>query len=455
MIYKKGSLTRIDIICEKIWKILKLDQMDKRNINEKLQQEIVLLSFGNKVAVKKYYLKKIKMIFLLIIFSVFLTFLCFLGEIKMEKNSVTDYLKRPDYGAGDRLEYLEVQAEGENEKYEMEIMVRERTYTDQEKQEFLNQAILELDKIIQGENESMDEVRKNLILPENMFDGTVKISWVTIPYGVIDESGEIIGAEDGNGTIVELQGTLSCGTLEQIYSVYAKVFPPQLNEKEQFITDIRKAVEKEDIQKSHEENLRLPEQVGKKTLIWSQNKTSAAGTVFSIMLIVIVCVYIQMDNEIHKKADKRKNQLMLDYPDLMWKMTMLLGAGQNIRGTFIRMAEDYRKKQESVRWVYEEVCITCQEMQSGISEAQAYERFGKRCQLPEYIRIGTILSQNLKKGSKGLTGMLEREAETAMNERKHHARRIGEQAGTKLLLPMVMMLSVVLAILLVPAFMAF
>ena len=51
--------------------------------------------------------------------------------------------------------------------------------------------------------------------------------------------------------------------------------------------------------------------------------------------------------------------------------------------------------------------------------------------------------------------MLEREAETAMNERKHHARRIGEQAGTKLLLPMVMMLSVVLAILLVPAFMAF
>ena len=79
MIYKKGSLTRIDIICEKIWKILKLDQMDKCNINTKLQQEIVLLSFGNKVAVKKYYLKKIKMIFLLIIFSMVLTFLCFLG----------------------------------------------------------------------------------------------------------------------------------------------------------------------------------------------------------------------------------------------------------------------------------------------------------------------------------------------------------------------------------------
>lgn len=105
--------------------------------------------------------------------------------------------------------------------------------------------------------------------------------------------------------------------------------------------------------------------------------------------------------------------------------------------------------------MYEEVTAACYEMQSGISEAQAYERFGKRCQLSEYIRLGTVLSQNLKKGSSGLVQLLTMEADASLTERKNHARKIGEQAGTKLLLPMIVMLGIVLVILMVPAFLSF
>ena len=105
--------------------------------------------------------------------------------------------------------------------------------------------------------------------------------------------------------------------------------------------------------------------------------------------------------------------------------------------------------------MYEEITCTCYEMQSGIPEAQAYERFGRRCQLPEYIRLGSVLSQNLKKGAKGLTALLEKEAEASLNERKNHARKIGERSGTRLLLPMTLMLGIVLVILMVPAFLSF
>ena len=94
-------------------------------------------------------------------------------------------------------------------------------------------------------------------------------------------------------------------------------------------------------------------------------------------------------------------------------------------------------------------------MQSGIPESQAYERFGKRCQLPEYIRLGSVLSQNLKKGSKGLIQLLEAEAESSLTDRKNHARKIGERTGTKLLFPMMLMLGIVLVILMVPAFLSF
>ena len=50
---------------------------------------------------------------------------------------------------------------------------------------------------------------------------------------------------------------------------------------------------------------------------------------------------------------------------------------------------------------------------------------------------------------------LEREAESAFEERKRNARVQGEEAATKLLIPMALMLLIVLVLLIVPACMSF
>ena len=65
-----------------------------------------------------------------------------------------------------------------------------------------------------------------------------------------------------------------------------------------------------------------------------------------------------------------------------------------------------------------------------------------------------MLTQNLRKGSKGLSELLRAEADQAFEERKAAAKKRGEEAGTKLLLPMFMMLSMVLLIVIVPAFLS-
>ena len=80
------------------------------------------------------------------------------------------------------------------------------------------------------------------------------------------------------------------------------------------------------------------------------------------------------------------------------------------------------------------------------------ENFGRRCDVQVYIRLGALLSQNLRKGTKGLTELLKLESIQAFEERKAQAKRLGEEAGTKLLLPMFLMLAVVLVIVIVPAF---
>ena len=101
---------------------------------------------------------------------------------------------------------------------------------------------------------------------------------------------------------------------------------------------------------------------------------------------------------------------------------------------------------------YEELLYTCRELRSGISEGLAYEHFGKRAGLQEYIRLSALLAQNLKRGNSTLLERLREEAEKSGQERLQESKKMGEEAGTKLLVPMVLMLAVVMAVIMIPAF---
>ena len=65
-----------------------------------------------------------------------------------------------------------------------------------------------------------------------------------------------------------------------------------------------------------------------------------------------------------------------------------------------------------------------------------------------------MLEQNLTKGTKGMKELLAQEVADAFEERKRLARKKGEEASTKMLIPMIMMLAVVIVIVAVPALMS-
>jgi predicted FMN-binding regulatory protein PaiB len=91
-------------------------------------------------------------------------------------------------------------------------------------------------------------------------------------------------------------------------------------------------------------------------------------------------------------------------------------------------------------------------MDSGIMQSVAFERFGKRCRIPSYNKLSTLVSQNIRKGASNLPILLKEEAREAFEDRKHLARKQGEQAGTKLLGPMMLLLILTMVVILVPAF---
>ena len=154
---------------------------------------------------------------------------------------------------------------------------------------------------------------------------------------------------------------------------------------------------------------------------------------------------------------KKEQQMMADYPEIITGLTVLTGAGLALPQAWIRLAEEYESSKErwGMRWAYEEMMITARQIQNGVSPGRAFAEYGRRIGIHVYIKLGNLLEQNMKKGTKGLSEMLQTEAYQAFEERKHQVRRTGEEISTKLLIPMFMMFGVVLIIILVPAIRSF
>ena len=170
------------------------------------------------------------------------------------------------------------------------------------------------------------------------------------------------------------------------------------------------------------------------------------------LLCCLVCQECLVEKE-------RQDQMRLDYAEFVNKLLILLGSGMSLKQSLNRISARYldkrQKKQTKKRFLYEELLVTNYEIQDGESERRAYQKFGERTGLSCYHRLVRILIQNLQTGNRGLCELLGQEATVALEERKALAKKLGEEAGTKMLLPLIMMLGIVIAIIMVPAMQSF
>ena len=326
----------------------------------------------------------------------------------------------------------------------------------EEKQELLEQAIGEIDRIILGDNASVDEVRGRVVLPSEVFDGVVSIQWIQDPMDLLDADGNVTEDLPEEGTLLQLKALLDCDGRAAIYECALQLYPPLYSDEEKLRRALQSEVEKADEKSAEEATLHLPEELDGQKIIWEAKETDTAAICLGLTLLAAVCAWIAQNQERQKAQEQRRRQMLMDYPDLLFKLSMLLNAGLTMQNAFFKIALEYRNREtKDVHYAYEEMLTSYYEMQSGVPEARSYENFGRRCGVGSYNKLGTMLSANLQKGSQGLAKLLQEEAAFSMEERSQMARKFGEEAGTKLVLPMILMLLVVLVILMAPAVMAF
>lgn len=366
------------------------------------------------------------------------------GEVIVERNQ---------QGGGKREEELLVRI-GETEE-KITVEVEEEQFSREEIQKEFEKAQAELETLILGENTSLDEVRSSLDLITKLPGNGIAVTWELDNYKVMNLQGQLNPeALTENGTLVKMDAYLTYREEKAQYTFYAKLFPPKRSVSEQWIQKLNTELEKRDAETKEDHEMPLPSEVDGMPVMWRYVTDHRAAGLLLFGIALSLSLYASDSRKKKEREEKRMTQMELDYPQVVNRFTLYLGAGMPVRKVWFKLAEDYqnREKEKEERAVYEEMIYTMHEIQSGASENECYEKFGERCGLAVYRKFGTLLSQNLKKGTKGLADLLKQEAANTFEERKSLARKLGEEAGTKLLLPMFLMFGMVLAMIVIPAF---
>lgn len=371
-------------------------------------------------------------------------------------------LNRNPLGQEEETYLLEVRGLADSREPErLELILEAEQYTEKEAEAVYEQVIGELPGYILGDNPSLEEVRLPLKLISELPEYGVDLSWRSGSPDLLGSDGQIHGEgvpEQGEQAVLFVW--LTDGNWPREYEIPVRIKPPLMTPVQRAAKDLEEQIKEMEQDSRYESAFSLPQfQEGNRLSYDIPGGLPPILSLTALGLAGAFLITLKETVDLKKQEERRRQQMLLDYSEVLSRLIIFLGAGMSIRSAWERIAVDYRRSVEhgvhQKRYIYEEMVLTESQLKSGVSESQAFYEFGSRCGLQPYMKLAALLEQSRKNGARSLRERLRLEMADAFEQRKHQARRLGEEAGTRLLIPLFLLLAVVMVMIAVPAWLAF
>ena len=151
--------------------------------------------------------------------------------------------------------------------------------------------------------------------------------------------------------------------------------------------------------------------------------------------------------DIKKQTDERHNKISMSMPDLTNKIIILMGAGLTLRACLERISNEMSGDGP----LYDELRYSVAMMEAGSSSEAALDHLVVKCNTPEMRRFVSVVTQNMHRGGSELLQALAEIGKEQWDSRKAAANRMAQEATTKMLFPMMLMLVSVIILSVAPA----
>ncbi|MGN0411200.1 MAG: hypothetical protein ACI4E3_12470 [Candidatus Fimousia sp.] len=407
-----------------------------------------------KQEIREQVVGEVRMVVVLLLLLLF----CVIGTIwysGMQRKTIE--IERNAAGDGETTERVEIQVEGET--YTYELPVSEEIYTKEEEKQAFKDAFSYLEKEMLGENVSLNQVRSDLTFLWEIPDSPMEVRWEFEDENMVDMEGKVYNENlEKNNIITHVKAILTYqGSVEEkVYTII--ICPKKRTKNEQKAWGIWERIQNIEKNSRTSHFFQLPSALSKvKVQIEGRRNPWMLLLIFLILLIPLL-VARQWEYE-KKQMEEMRHASELEYSNILWQFILLLEAGFTIRSAWKKIVQDYEKQkadmQKSRRYVYEQMAYAYHRMELGEPQEKVFDIFSRKMAMKSYSKLMTLFLQNLTKGSKNMLDILKTEEQIAFANRCEQAKRMGEEADTKLLLPMGVMLLNILLLLMVPAFMQF
>ena len=403
----------------------------------------------------KKYLKQIfsdKLKYWLIVIAGFILFI--LCSTFLNNNKLSGYIERPYVDEDDTEVKIEVEGLLEGSQ-KIEIPVSKRVYSNEEVKEAMKKGMDEILKILPGENTSLQNITTDLNPVSELSDLGLSLKWDFGDGDIIDIQGNVDNENLSESVDIDIGVDISYESYEESYVIPVRVLPKALSADESLIKRFKDYISVADKKSAGESGFYLPESFEGKKLVYHLEDSMNFHLIWIMGIIVAILLYLREKNNDRQKLEKKKRELLKDYPDIVSKLIVFIGAGLSVRQSWEGIVKDYESENKEKRYAYEEMAKSLARLKTGTPENVVYKEFGRSCLLRQYMKLASLLEQNRKSGISTLSTLLGMESQSAWEERLNLAKREGEELNTKLLLPLFMMLLIVMMMIIVPALLIF
>ncbi|MGN0395518.1 MAG: hypothetical protein ACI4EF_09150 [Coprococcus sp.] len=405
----------------------------------------------------RYYIALIKKVIIVIAVTLLLAGLIAIKTIREDDRIVLD---RGNYG--EDVGELELRTRIDNNEHSFRVEVLPIEYSESDMADVFDRGFEYIDNTYLGNNQGSDNITEDLKLVNYIDELGLEVKWISDSYDIINTSGRLTDDILEEPVKVELEAELSYKDYKQSKTYRLVVNGKKPNADRVILDEIRKCIEELQLENAKEQKLVLPDEINGYEISGARKADNAAMIILIGAAMAVLIVY-KSKSDLKKMSMLRNEQLMQRYPEFVDKLSLYMGAGLSVRGALYKISEidekeEKVKKHDRAKYAHileDEIKYTLNEIASGISEEQAYSGLGHRINISVYLKLTSLLSQNIKKGTKNVLDMLAQEETSAMQLKRELAKKRGEEAGTKLLFPMILLLAAVMVIVMLPALMSF
>ncbi|MGI6256469.1 MAG: type II secretion system F family protein [Anaerovoracaceae bacterium] len=197
----------------------------------------------------------------------------------------------------------------------------------------------------------------------------------------------------------------------------------------------------------------LPTQLEDGTkLNWQQTNRSSSPILIFVFLFTGFLVYKSRYDSILAEEKTAKASIIRELPEFINKLVLLLSSGIVMQAAIEKIiGDDIKLRGENTTYFYDQMRrIYYKSKETNAPLHVELYRFARRSKVRELMRIAGILMDNVSKGS-DLVVKLQREGEMLWFARKKQSEEKGRLAETKMTLPLVILLLVLVMITIAPA----